>query len=90
MRYSGTVATVDIIIPAFNAERFLVPALESVIAQDFPDWRILLVNDGSTDGTAEIAAWYQQRLGERMLVITQPNAGLPAARNAALRVASAE
>ena len=90
MRYSGTVATVDIIIPAFNAERFLATALESVIAQDFTDWRILLVNDGSTDGTAEIAARYQKRLGERRLVITQPNAGLPAARNAALRAASAE
>ena len=90
VQYSGTVATVDVIIPAFNAERFLAHAIESVLTQDFTDWRILLVNDGSTDGTAEIAARYQRQLGERMLVITQPNAGLPAARNAALRAASAE
>ena len=90
MRYSGAVPTVDVIIPAFNAEKFLVQALESVIAQDFGDWRILLVDDGSTDSTAEIAARYGRRLGDRLLVITQPNAGLSAARNAALRAASAE
>lgn len=82
--------TFDIIIPAYNAERYLATALESVIAQDFADWRILLVDDGSTDGTAEIAARYERQLGERICVITQANAGLPAARNAALRAASAE
>ena len=83
-------ATFDIIIPAYNAARYLEAAIESVIAQDFEDWRILLVNDGSTDDTASIAAGYAHKLGAKMIVITQPNAGLPAARNAALRVATAE
>ncbi len=82
-------ASFDVIIPAYNAARYLEDALESVIAQDHSDWRILLVNDGSTDATGEIAARYQQRLGSRMCVITQANAGLPAARNSALRVATA-
>ncbi len=83
-------ATFDIIIPAYNAARYLPAAIESVMAQDFDDWRILLVNDGSTDGTAEIAARYNRQLGTRMVTITQANAGLPAARNAALRIAAAE
>ncbi len=84
------VPTVDVIIPAFNAQKHLAAALDSVLAQTFEDWRILLVNDGSTDATGEIAARYQQRLQGKMQVITQANAGLPAARNAAIRHASAE
>lgn len=82
--------TVDILIPAYNAESYLSLALDSVIAQEFEDWRVLLVNDGSTDRTGEIAAQYQQQLGAKMRVITQPNAGLPAARNAAIRASGAE
>lgn len=83
-------ATFDIIIPAYNAVRYLPAAIESVISQTFHDWRIILVNDGSTDETAAIADKYKKQLGERMLVITQANAGLPAARNAAIRNSSAE
>ena len=83
-------ARVDIIIPAYNASRFLPAALESVEAQTFKDWRILLIDDGSTDDTAVVAAPYRDRLGERLHYISQPNAGLPAARNTALRHASAE
>ena len=81
---------VDIIIPAYNAARYLSAALESVVAQSYDDWRIVLVNDGSTDSTAAIAARFEARLGEKMLLITQRNAGLPAARNAAIRASSAE
>jgi len=84
------VATFDIIIPAYNAARYLPAAIESVISQTFHNWRIILVNDGSTDETAAIADKYQKKLGDRMLVITQANAGLPAARNAAIRNSSAE
>lgn len=83
-------AKVDVIIPAYNAAKHLAEAVEGVVRQDFEDWRIILVNDGSTDETATIAAQYQQRLGARMVVITQSNAGLPAARNAAIRASDAE
>jgi len=82
--------TVEIIIPAYNAARYLQATIESVMSQTFPDWRIVLVNDGSTDETAKIAREYQTQLRERMLVITQANAGLPAARNTAIRNSSAE
>ena len=81
---------VDIIVPAYNAARFLPSALDSVGAQTFSDWRILLVNDGSTDNTDEIVAHYQEQFGEKLKYIKQANAGLPAARNAAIRNSSSE
>ena len=81
-------ATVDIIIPAYNAARFLPAAIDSVETQTFKDWRILLVDDGSTDNTAEVVSPYRTRLGERLKYIRQANAGLPAARNTAIRNAA--
>lgn len=90
MRYSGAVPTVDVIIPAYNAAKYLSPALESVLAQEYTDWCVTLVNDGSTDATAEIANQYQRMLGNKMRVLEQANAGLPAARNAAIRASGAE
>ena len=83
-------ATVDIIIPAFNAARFLPFSLESVVSQTFDDWRILLVDDGSTDNTAEAVAPFRDRLGSKIRYIKQENRGLPAARNTAIRASTAE
>ena len=83
-------AFVDIIIPAYNAASFLPKALDSVEAQTFRDWRILLVDDGSRDHTSVVVAPYQQRLGEKLLYIRKDNAGLPAARNTAIQHATAE
>jgi glycosyltransferase involved in cell wall biosynthesis len=65
-------------------------ALDSVIAQTFQDWRILLIDDGSTDNTADLVSSYVTRLGAKLKYIRQPNGGLPAARNAAIRNSSAE
>jgi glycosyltransferase involved in cell wall biosynthesis len=83
-------ATVGVIIPAFNAARTLPAALESVASQTFDDWQILLVDDGSTDNTAEVVAPFLDRFGAKMLYIVQENRGLPAARNAAIRASTAE
>ena len=82
--------TVDIILPAYNAAHFLPMALDSVMGQSFADWRILLVDDGSTDETSAIAARYAERLGPKLLYLHQDNRGLPAARNTAIRHAEAE
>ncbi|HEV2619783.1 MAG TPA: glycosyltransferase family A protein [Acidobacteriaceae bacterium] len=81
---------VDVIIPSYNTAKYLPIALESVISQTFADWRIVLVDDGSTDDTAEVVAPYIARLGPKLKYIKQPNAGLPAARNTAIKNASAE
>jgi glycosyltransferase involved in cell wall biosynthesis len=83
-------ATVDVIIPSFNAARYLPAAIESVIAQTFDDWRILIVDDGSTDSTAEIIVAFLDRLGPRIRYIKQNNSGVSAARNTAIRASTAE
>jgi glycosyltransferase involved in cell wall biosynthesis len=83
-------ATVDVVIPAFNAARFLPAALESVARQTFDDWQIVLIDDGSTDNTAEVVAPYMERFGSKLRYIRQKNQGLPAARNAAIRASDSE
>lgn len=75
---------VSVVIPAFNAASTIATALESVSAQTFQDLEIIVVDDGSTDGTADIA----QRAAPHALVIRQANAGPGAARNAAIARAS--
>jgi glycosyltransferase involved in cell wall biosynthesis len=82
--------TVDVIIPAYNAAKYLSKAIESVIAQTFDDWRIILVDDGSTDETPEIARPFVEQLGAKLKYVRQDNRGLPAARNTAIRNSSAE
>lgn len=77
--------TVDVIIPAYNAARFLADALNSVEAQTFTDWRIVLVDDGSQDNTPEVVAPFRERLGDKLLYIRKENGGLPAARNTAIK-----
>jgi glycosyltransferase involved in cell wall biosynthesis len=83
-------AKVDVIIPAFNAAKYLPFALESVASQTFDDWGILLIDDGSTDNTAEVVAPFLARLGSKLRYIRQENRGLPAARNTAIRNSTAE
>jgi glycosyltransferase involved in cell wall biosynthesis len=73
---------VSVVIPVYNGERFLREAIESVRAQTVSVAEIIVVDDGSTDGSAELA----DSLGAT--VIRQPNAGVTAARNAGILVAS--
>ena len=51
---------VDVIIPAYNSAKFLPVALDSVIAQTFEDWHIVLVDDGSTDDIAGVVSRYAE------------------------------
>ena len=74
---------ISIIIPAFNRAYCLAATLNSVLAQTFTDFEIIVVDDGSTDGTAELARGF----GERVRVVTQKNRGVSAARNAGIRLA---
>ncbi len=76
--------TVSVIIPCYNQARYLADALKSVQAQTWPDWEAVLVNDGSTDDTAAVAA---QFLDSRIRYIYQDNQGLSAARNTGIRAA---
>jgi glycosyltransferase involved in cell wall biosynthesis len=74
---------VSVIIPAYNAGKFLSRALESLFAQTRPAQEIIVVDDGSTDNTAEVAQSY----GARIKYIHQANAGLSGARNTGIKAA---
>jgi glycosyltransferase involved in cell wall biosynthesis len=68
---------VSVIIPAYNRARFVGEAVESALAQTFADREILVVDDGSTDGTREALARY----GDRIRCVAKPNGGPASARN---------
>jgi len=78
---------VSVIMPAYNRERFLGAAIESVIAQTFGEWELLIVDDGSTDRTAAIAREFERNHPGRIRVLSQRNGGVTVARNAAIRSA---
>lgn len=77
---------ISIIIPAYNAEQTVRRALDSVLAQAYADVEILVVDDGSTDGTADVVRGY----GEKVRLIQQGNAGAGAARNRGVAEARGE
>lgn len=76
-------ATISIIVPAYNAAEWLSECLDSISVQDFDDWQTIIVDDGSTDNTHAIAAGYAQR-DTRFRLLSRPNGGPSAARNTAL------
>lgn len=78
---------VTIIVPVYNTGAYLSPCLESLIAQTHRDLEIILVDDGSTDGSGAICDDFARR-DERIKVIHQKNSGVSAARNAGLEIAS--
>jgi glycosyltransferase involved in cell wall biosynthesis len=69
---------VSVVIPCYNAEPFIAETIESVLHQTYADFELVLVDDGSTDRTAEILGSYSD---PRVRVIRQANAGISAARN---------
>jgi glycosyltransferase involved in cell wall biosynthesis len=81
---------VSIIVPAYNAAVYLSYAIDSVLAQTYPGWEIVIVDDGSTDNTREVVDSYRPKLQGKLQYIHQPNRGLPAARNTGIRAARGE
>ncbi len=77
---------VSAIIPAFNAERYLADAIESVLAQTHEPIECIVVDDGSTDGTADVV----RRFVPRVRLIQQANAGMAGARNRGAAAATGE
>ena len=74
---------VSIIIPIYNSENYLTDCIESAVSQTYSDIEIILVNDGSTDGSEKICRSYEEK-DQRVRLINQSNAGVSAARNAGL------
>jgi glycosyltransferase involved in cell wall biosynthesis len=78
--------TVSVIMPAYNAARFIDRTIESVLNQTFTDFELLIIDDGSIDKTLEIANQYA--LGDRRIkVFSQVNQGVSAARNHGVKLA---
>ncbi|MEH1983615.1 glycosyltransferase family 2 protein [Nostoc sp.] len=79
---------VSVIIPAYNTEAYIAKAIESVLEQTFTDIEVIIVDDGSSDQTVEVAkSFTDQRL---KVIVNQQNLGVSAARNRALRAAQGE
>ncbi len=79
---------ISIVLPCYNQAHFLPETLNSVFAQTYQDFELILVNDGSTDGTSEVVADYRER--HTFIVVEQANQGLPGALNAGFRRARGE
>mgnify|MGYP003290653380 CR=1 FL=1 len=80
---------ISVVVPVYNMEKFLERCLESLISQTISDFEILLIDDGSTDKSAEICRKYV-KTDERIRYIYKENGGLSDARNAAIEVAKGE
>lgn len=79
----------SIIIPIFNVEEYIEECIQSVINQDFLDYELILIDDGSTDGSASICDQYSL-INENIKVIHQSNSGVSAARNRGIQVAEGD
>ncbi len=79
----------SIIIPAYNAEAYLQRCLDSIFSQEFDDYEVIVVNDGSTDETAALLEGYASK-HHKLQVLTQINQGMATARNRGMEVAQGD
>ena len=80
---------ISVIIPVYNAERYLPTCIESLLVQTMPDFELLLINDGSTDNSKAVCDRYAAQ-DRRIRVFDSPNRGVSAARNLGLDQARGE
>ena len=80
---------ISVIVPIYNVEAYLPQCLDSIVSQTYKDLEIILVDDGSTDGSGRICDEFADK-DVRIRVIHQNNSGLPGARNSGLKVAKGD
>lgn len=80
---------ISIVMPAYDVENFIAEAIESVLAQTYSHWELIVVDDGSKDRSADIAKSYMAH-DLRIKVVSKPNGGLSDARNFGLKYASGQ
>lgn len=74
---------ISVIVPIYNAERYLGQCIDSIVAQTYTDWELLLVDDGSTDGSRDLCDLYKKK-DERIRVFHKANGGVSSSRNMGL------
>ena len=79
----------SIVVPIYNVEKYLRQCVDSILSQTFTDYELILVNDGSNDGSGTICDDYAKQ-DSRITVVHKPNGGLSDARNAGTAVAKGE
>lgn len=79
-------ALLSIIVPVYNAEKYLARCIESIQRNTFAEWELILVDDGSTDAGGHVCDRYSE-VDDRIVVLHQPNQGQSEARNNGLRIA---
>ncbi len=81
---------VSIIVPVYNVEKYIVKCMESLVNQSLDDIEIIVVNDGSTDGSREILKDYENKYPNKIKVFDKSNGGLSDARNYGVQYATGE
>src|SRR5690554_5025231 len=81
---------VSIVIPVFNAERYLNATLASVLNQTYKNWECIIIDDNSSDNSRQIAQNFCNSFPAKFHLLTTPRKGACAARNEGLRVAKGE
>ena len=77
---------ISLIIPVYNVEKYIHKTLDSVLAQTFTDYEVIMINDGSTDGSLAVLKEYASKY-ENFKLIDQNNCGLSRARNVGVNAA---
>lgn len=80
---------ISVIVPVYNAEKYLSTCIESILSQTYTNFELLLVDDGSTDNSGVICDEYAQK-DNRIKVIHQENSGVSSARNAGLKICNGD
>lgn len=78
---------ISVVVPVYNVEKFLKKCIDSILEQDFKEYELILINDGSTDSSFKIAKSYSD---SRIVLINKENEGLSATRNLGINIAKGE
>lgn len=80
----------SIIVPVYNVEKYIVKCIESLLSQDYKDYEIILIDDGSTDNSKNICMNYEKEYSDLIKVYSKKNGGQASARNLALKKIKSE
>ena len=80
---------ISIIVPVYNAEQYLCKCIDSILSQEYSNWELLLIDDGSKDSSKKICKSYSLK-DKRIKTFSQKNSGPGAARNKGLDEANGE